>query len=79
MRVKHTLWRVSNGWLLVPEDQTGSGISAAEAPQCAVFKSLDEFAKFTPKRERKKRTNKYGLKPSPTKPQPEKTPNADKH
>jgi hypothetical protein len=54
MRVKHTLWRVSNGWLLVPEDSP-SVINHGDAPQCVVFKDLKEFAAFKPKRERNRK------------------------
>jgi hypothetical protein len=57
MRVKHELWRVSNGWLLVPEEGSYS-IKSEDAPQCAIFKTLKEFADTYPKRERKTRTRK---------------------
>jgi hypothetical protein len=56
-RVKHNLWRVSNGWLLVPEGNDGL-IKADDASQITVFKSLKEFADTYPKRERKRRTTK---------------------
>lgn len=59
MRTLHTLWRVSNGWLLVPEDTSGY-LHSREANQCAVFKTLKEFSEAYPKRERKK------TKPKPT-------------
>ena len=54
MRIKHTLWRVSNGWLLVPEDRDGY-INSDQAGRCAVFKTLKEFSDTYPKRERKSR------------------------
>jgi hypothetical protein len=57
MRVTHHLWKVSNGWLLVPEGFPNS-ITPNEAPQAAVFKSLEEFAKYKPKRVRKPRKHK---------------------
>jgi hypothetical protein len=63
MRVKHNLWRVSNGWLLVPEDHDGV-VSAKNAPDISVFKSLKEFADTYPKRERKR---SRVTKPTPTK------------
>jgi hypothetical protein len=56
-RIKHQLWKVSNGWLLVPEG-ANTGISATDAPQCAVFKTLKEFSEQYPKRERRKATTK---------------------
>ena len=55
MRTKYQLWKVSNGWLLVPEGRDGQ-IVATDAPLCSVFKSLKEFAEFKPKRERKRGT-----------------------
>jgi len=57
MRVTHNLWKVSNGWLLVPEG-SDSVLSTSEAPQAAVFKSLKEFADWKPARVRRKRNNK---------------------
>lgn len=54
MRVKHNLWRVSNGWLLVPEG-TDNILQSGEAGGCSVFKSLKEFSDQYPKRERKSR------------------------
>lgn len=63
MRTKYQLWKVSNGWLLVPEGRDGQ-IVATDAPQCVVFKNLKEFADFKPKRERNRKT-------TPTKKEPE--------
>lgn len=57
MRIKHSLWRVSNGWLLVPEEDSYS-INSKDAPQCAIFKTLKEFADTFPKRERRTRKPK---------------------
>jgi hypothetical protein len=57
MRIKYNLWKVGNGWLLVPEG-ANTGISSSEAQHCFVFKSLKEFADFKPKRERKSRARK---------------------
>jgi hypothetical protein len=57
MRVKHNLWRVSNGWILVPEGSDGV-IQAKEAPLITVFKTLKEFADTFPKRDRKSRKTK---------------------
>ena len=54
MRILHNLWRVSNGWLLVPEG-TNSILDTKQASECSVFKSLDEFAKSYPRRERKRK------------------------
>ncbi len=54
MRIKHNLWRVSNGWLLVPEGNDGI-IKADDASKITVFKTLKEFADTYPKRERKTR------------------------
>jgi len=65
MRVKHQLWKVSNGWLLVPEGRDSS-IVATDAPQCTVFKNLKEFADFKPKRERKRKATKPTTNPQPT-------------
>jgi len=66
MRTKYQLWKVSNGWLLVPEGRDGQ-IVAADAPQCVVFRTLKEFADYKPKRERKSRA---AVKtPSPEEPQ----------
>jgi hypothetical protein len=61
MRVTHNLWKVSNGWLLVPEG-CDSVLSSNDAPQAAVFKSLKEFSEWKPARVRRKRS-----KPSTTK------------
>jgi hypothetical protein len=58
MRIKHQLWRVSNGWLLVPEDTEDGKVSSADAPKIIVFRNLKEFADFKPKRERKSRATK---------------------
>lgn len=55
MRTKHTLWRVSNGWLLVPDD-CDSMVQSKDASGCAVFKSLKEFADYKPARVRKPRS-----------------------
>jgi hypothetical protein len=57
MRIQHTLWRVSNGWLLVPEKSNGI-IADIDAPACFIFKTLKEFSEWTPKRERRRRTRK---------------------
>jgi hypothetical protein len=54
MRTKYQLWKVSNGWLLVPEGKDGQ-IMATDAPNCIVFRNLKEFADYKPKRERKSR------------------------
>jgi len=54
MRVKHTLWKVSNGWLLVPED-VDRVLSPAEAPYCYVFKTLKDFTDWKPKRIRNRK------------------------
>jgi hypothetical protein len=52
MRTNYTLWRAQNGWLLVPEGNSDKAISAKDVAECVIFKTLDEFAKFTPKRTR---------------------------
>jgi hypothetical protein len=54
MRIKHTIWKVSNGYLLVPEDCDGL-LQTKDASGCAVFKTLKEFSDWKPKRERRKR------------------------
>lgn len=64
MRANYTLWRASNGWLLVPEG-TGTAVNAKDVSECVVFKSLDEFAKFTPKRVRNRKTTKATVKGFP--------------
>lgn len=51
MRIKHTLWKVSNGYLLVPED-CDTMVQARESSGCAVFKTLKEFSEWKPKRKR---------------------------
>ena len=55
MRVTHNLWKVNNGWLLVPEG-CDRVLSATDAPQAAVFKSLKEFSEWKPSRVRRKRS-----------------------
>jgi len=55
MRIKHNLWRVNNGWLLVPEE-CDRVVTTEQASQCIVFKTLQEFSEGFPKRERRKRT-----------------------
>lgn len=54
MRVKHTLWKVSNGWLLVPEDKDGY-LNVDSAGECAIFKTLKEFADYKPRRVRSRK------------------------
>jgi hypothetical protein len=66
MRIKHNLWRVSNGWLLVPEGDD-SIIQSKDASQITVFKTLKEFAETFPKRERKR--NRKPLTTKATEPQ----------
>lgn len=56
-RVKHNLWRVKNGWILVPEGDDGI-IKSECADEITVFKTLKEFADTYPKRERKSRASK---------------------
>jgi hypothetical protein len=63
-RIKHQLWKVQNGWLLVPEDSE-STLAFNEAPQCVIFKTLKEFSEWKPKRQRRKATPK----PQATEPQ----------
>lgn len=57
MRVTHNLWKVSNGWILVPEG-CDTTLSTLMAPQAVVFTSLSDFAKWKPKRVRKSRALK---------------------
>jgi hypothetical protein len=57
MRIKHQLWKVSNGWLLVPEHSDHT-ITSEDAPYCVIFKTLKDFSEQYPKRERKKRNPK---------------------
>jgi hypothetical protein len=54
MRIKHNLWRVKNGWILVPEGDDGF-IKSECADEIVVFRTLKEFADEYPKRERKRR------------------------
>jgi hypothetical protein len=63
MRTKYTLWKASNGWLLVPEGNSDSAISASDVKESVVFKSLKEFAEYKPKRERKRRVTKPTKEP----------------
>lgn len=56
MRVTHNLWKVSNGWILVPEG-CDRVLSTTEAPQAAVFKTLKEFSDWKPKQKRNRKTN----------------------
>lgn len=58
MRTKYTLWKASNGWLLVPEGNSNTAISANDVQHCVIFKTLKEFADFKPKRERKSRAGR---------------------
>jgi hypothetical protein len=58
MRTNYTLWRASNGWLLVPEGNSDKAISANDVRECVIFKSLKEFADWKPARVRRKRNNK---------------------
>jgi hypothetical protein len=67
MRTNYTLWRAQNGWLLVPEGNSDKAISAKDVAECVVFKTLDEFAKYQPKRVR----NRKVTKPKPTTKEPE--------
>ena len=63
MRTKHTLWRVKNGWILVPEGDDGV-IKSEAADEIIVFRTLKEFADEYPKRERKRASR--ATKPKPT-------------
>jgi hypothetical protein len=65
MRTKHTLWRVKNGWMLVPEGDNGL-VRAEDADNIVVFRTLKEFADEYPKRERKRASRTTPkLKPTP--------------
>ena len=55
MRIRYMLWKVANGFLLVPDDCTHS-LNPSNAPDCHVFKSLKEFSDWKPKRVRNKRS-----------------------
>jgi len=55
MRVSHNLWRVSNGWLLVPEG-CDRVLDPKDAPEMFVFKTLKEFSDWKPKRVRRKKS-----------------------
>jgi hypothetical protein len=72
MRIKHNLWRVKNGWILVPEGDDGI-IKSECADEITVFKSLKEFADEFPKRERKRASRATKPKPQPPQPQPAQT------
>jgi hypothetical protein len=65
MRTKHTLWRVKNGWILVPEGDDGV-IKSEAADEIIVFRTLKEFADEYPKRERKRASRATKPKPKPT-------------
>jgi len=52
MRTKFTLWKVSNGYLLVPSD-CDAYLQNKDAQDCSVFKTLKEFAEWKPKRLRR--------------------------
>lgn len=66
MRIEHTLWKVNNGWLLVPENT--HYLKADEGQQCYIFKTLKEFAEWKPKRQRKPRIKTVDAKKSVTVP-----------
>jgi len=55
MRTAHNLWKVSNGWLLIPEG-TDRVLTVDDASEAAVFKTLEEFAKWNPPRKRNRKT-----------------------
>lgn len=61
-RIKHSLWRVSNGWLLVPEG-TYSSLADSAAPECAVFKTLKEFSEWKPKQKRNRKIKPLEVRP----------------
>ena len=54
MRIKHTLWKVSNGWLLLP-DKDADGIGPGDAPYMVIFKTLKEFSEWKPKQKRNRK------------------------
>ena len=56
MRNEHTLWKVSNGFILVPEGTAGA-LTSEQAAKASVFKSLKEFADYKPKRVRNRKGN----------------------
>jgi hypothetical protein len=66
MRTKHTLWKVNNGYLLVPED-CDTHVQSKEASGCHVFKTLKEFADWKPKRDRRRKTPTASSEPQHTK------------
>lgn len=57
---QYTLWKTSNGWILVPEGVNGS-LTAETAEKASVFKTLEEFSGHKPKRVRNRKA-----KPTPT-------------
>jgi hypothetical protein len=64
-RTKHTLWRVRNGWMLVPEGDNGL-VRSEDAGEIVVFRTLKEFADEYPKRERKRRITTKATEPQHT-------------
>jgi hypothetical protein len=65
MRIKHNLWKVSNGWLMVPDTVDGM-LPVDDAPRCVVFTSLKEFADWKPRRVRRKKATMKSAKPGQT-------------
>lgn len=66
MRVKHILWKVNNGWMMVPEDSI-NGITPSDAAEIYIFKTLKEFADWKPKRVRRRKATKAEPPPQHTK------------
>jgi len=58
MRTVHTLWKVSNGWLLVPEG-CNTVVDHDDAQNCTIFKTLKEFSDWKPKRIRRKKSKTH--------------------
>jgi len=63
--MKHILWKVSNGYLRVP-DEAQSVLTADQADKCSIFKTLEEFAKWKPKRTRNRKPKLKSPKPGQT-------------
>lgn len=64
MRITHNLWKVSNGWILVPEGDD-SVLTPEKAAGAAVFKNLEEFCKWTPKQKRNRKPKTKPLEVHP--------------
>jgi hypothetical protein len=56
VRIKHTLLKVNNGWILLPDGT--EAVTPTNSMEAIIFKNLKEFSEWKPKQVRRKRNTK---------------------